>query len=113
MIALNRRVDACRREKLSGQFIEVLLAPSFEPEALEVLHGRKTYACSSFPAGPTRSERVEGRTVLGGQLVQTHDEVTETREQMRTMTAAQPGEEQWQDLCSPGGCAATCAPTRS
>ena len=98
VIALNRPVDGAAAEKLSGQFIEVLLAPSFEPEALEVLQRKKNVRLLELPGWPQRSERVEGRSVLGGQLVQTHDEVTETREQMRTMTAAQPGEEQWQDL---------------
>ncbi len=98
VIALNRPVDAAAAEKLSGQFIEVLLAPSFEPAALEILQQKKNVRLLELPGWPQRSERVEGRSVLGGQLVQTHDEVTETREQMRAMTAAEPGEEQWQDL---------------
>ncbi|HTY98078.1 MAG TPA: bifunctional phosphoribosylaminoimidazolecarboxamide formyltransferase/IMP cyclohydrolase [Solirubrobacteraceae bacterium] len=98
VIALNRPVDAAAAEKLSGQFIEVLLAPSFDPEALEVLQQKKNVRLLELPGWPRRSERVEGRSVLGGQLVQTHDQVAETREQMRTMTAAEPGEEQWQDL---------------
>ena len=98
VIALNRPVDAGAAERLSGQFIEVLLAPSFEPEALEILQQKKNVRLLELPGWPRRSERVEGRSVLGGQLVQTHDEVTETREQMRTMTTAEPDEEQWQDL---------------
>jgi phosphoribosylaminoimidazolecarboxamide formyltransferase/IMP cyclohydrolase len=36
--------------------------------------------------------------VLGGQLVQTRDVVSETRAQMSVMTEAQPSERQWQDL---------------
>ena len=36
--------------------------------------------------------------MLGGQLVQTRDVVSETREQMSVMTDAQPSEQQWQEL---------------
>jgi phosphoribosylaminoimidazolecarboxamide formyltransferase / IMP cyclohydrolase len=98
VIALNRPVDVAAAEKLSGQFIEVLLAPSFEPGALELLQEKKNVRLLELPEWPVRTEEVEARSVLGGQLVQTHDEVTETREQMDAMTSAEPGEQQWQDL---------------
>jgi phosphoribosylaminoimidazolecarboxamide formyltransferase/IMP cyclohydrolase len=98
VIAINRPVDESAAEKLSGQFIEVLLAPSFEPAALEILQAKKNVRLLELPDWPRRTEGVEGRTVLGGQLVQTRDEVTETRLQMRSMTATEPTEQQWQDL---------------
>ena len=98
VIALNRPVDRVAAEKLSGQFIEVLLAPSFEPAALEILQTKKNVRLLELPDWPARNERVEARAVLGGQLVQTHDEVAETREQMHAMTTAEPDEQQWQDL---------------
>jgi phosphoribosylaminoimidazolecarboxamide formyltransferase/IMP cyclohydrolase len=41
---------------------------------------------------------VEGRPVIGGQLVQTRDVVVETAEQMRVVTAKAPSEEQWRAL---------------
>ncbi len=36
--------------------------------------------------------------MIGGQLVQTHDVVSETREQMRAMSAREPSESEWRDL---------------
>jgi phosphoribosylaminoimidazolecarboxamide formyltransferase / IMP cyclohydrolase len=36
--------------------------------------------------------------VIGGQLVQTHDVVAETREQMSTTSARQPSEQEWRDM---------------
>ncbi|HUH80143.1 MAG TPA: bifunctional phosphoribosylaminoimidazolecarboxamide formyltransferase/IMP cyclohydrolase [Solirubrobacteraceae bacterium] len=98
VIALNRPVDVAAAEKLSGQFIEVLLAPTYEKAALEILCQKKNVRLLELPDWPARTERVEGRAVLGGQLVQTRDEVSETREQMSAMTAVQPTEQQWQDL---------------
>jgi phosphoribosylaminoimidazolecarboxamide formyltransferase/IMP cyclohydrolase len=98
VIALNRPIDAATAEKLSGQFIEVLLAPEFEPDALEVLRAKKNVRLLELRDWPERVEQVEGRTVLGGQLVQTRDVVSETRDQMRLLSSAQPTEAQWQDM---------------
>ncbi len=100
VIALNRHVDAQCAQRLSQQFIEVLLAPRFEPAALEILTAKKNVRLLELADWPARSHEVEGKPVLGGQLVQTRDLVTETREQMRVMSdpAAKPTESQWEDL---------------
>jgi phosphoribosylaminoimidazolecarboxamide formyltransferase/IMP cyclohydrolase len=98
VIALNRRVDRACAEELAKQFIEVLLAPGYDPDALEVLQGKKNVRLLELAQWPTPSYEVEAKQVLGGQLVQTRDVVTETREQMRVMTEQQPSEAQWDDL---------------
>jgi phosphoribosylaminoimidazolecarboxamide formyltransferase / IMP cyclohydrolase len=98
VIALNRRVDAQCAKALSQQFIEVLLAPGFDADALAVLSEKKNVRLLELPRWPAPSHEVEGKPVIGGQLVQTHDVVTETRDQMRVLTRAAPSEEQWQDL---------------
>jgi phosphoribosylaminoimidazolecarboxamide formyltransferase/IMP cyclohydrolase len=98
VIALNRRVDAECARALAGQFIEVLLAPGFDPDALEVLSEKKNVRLLELPEWPARANEVEGKPVLGGQLVQTRDVVSETREQMAVMGATAPSEQQWQDM---------------
>lgn len=100
VIALNRHVDAQCAQRLSQQFVEVLLAPRFEPAALEILTAKKNLRLLELGDWPASSSEVEGKPVLGGQLVQTRDVVTETREQMRVMghRAAKPTESQWEDL---------------
>jgi len=99
VIALNRPVDRACAESLSEQFIEVLLAPGFDPAALEVLTQKRNVRLLELPDWPAPSREVESKPVIGGQLVQTRDVVTETREQMRVMGAtAQPTEAQWDDL---------------
>ena len=69
-------------------------------------------AARTGPRPRTRSKR---KPVIGGQLVQTRDVVTETREQMSVLTRARSrASSEWQTTCcSPGRSAATCAPTRS
>ncbi len=98
VIALNRRVDRACAQALAGQFIEVLLAPGFDDDALAVLTEKKNVRLLELAQWPPPSHEVEGKPVLGGQLVQTRDVVSESREQMRVLTAAAPTEEQWEDL---------------
>jgi phosphoribosylaminoimidazolecarboxamide formyltransferase/IMP cyclohydrolase len=98
VIAINRPVDAdCARE-LAGQFIEVLLAPSYDQDALAVLQEKKNVRLLELREWPPPSREVESKPVIGGQLVQTRDVVEETREEMQVVTEGEPGEEQWRDL---------------
>jgi phosphoribosylaminoimidazolecarboxamide formyltransferase/IMP cyclohydrolase len=98
VIALSRRVERELAEELGKQFIEVLLAPGYDPDALELLKEKKNVRLLELPDWPAPSHEVEGKEVLGGQLAQTHDVVSETREQMRVLSAAQPSERAWQDM---------------
>jgi len=98
VIAINRRVDRAAAERLSEQFIEVLLAPGFDADALALLQEKKNVRLLELADWPEPAGEVEAKPVIGGQLVQSRDEVSETREQMRVLSAAQPGEQQWQDM---------------
>jgi len=98
VIAVNRRIDLACAQQLAKQFIEVLLAPGFEPGALALLQEKKNVRLLELPHWPAPAHEVEAKPVIGGQLVQTRDVVTETREQMNVLTATQPSEPQWQSL---------------
>ena len=98
VIAINRPVDAVLAAKLNEQFIEVLLAPRFQPDALEVLQQKKNVRLLELADWPEPSREAESKPVLGGLLVQTRDVVSETREQMRVLTARQPSEDEWEDM---------------
>ena len=98
VIAVNRRVDRAFAQALSRQFIEVLLAPGYDEDALEVLTEKKNVRLLELSQWPEPTPEVEGKPVMGGQLSQTRDVVSETREQMRTLTKRAPEEEQWGDL---------------
>ncbi len=98
VIVVNRRVDEAFARELSKQFIEVLLAPGFELDALEVLGEKKNVRLLELAHWPEPAHEVEGKPVIGGQLVQTRDVVTEKREQMSVLTEQQPTEAQWESL---------------
>ncbi len=98
VIVVNRRVDRDCAEELGKQFIEVLLAPGYDVGAIEVLAQKKNVRLLELANWPAESHEVEAKPVTGGELVQTRDVVTETREQMRVISEKEPSEEQWRDL---------------
>ncbi len=98
VIALNRPVDEGCARAISDQFVEVLLAPSFEPQALAVLTEKKNVRLLELPDWPEPAGGLEAKPVIGGLLVQDRDEVSETPDQMRVVTSRQPGEREWADL---------------
>ncbi len=104
VITINRKVDLVCAQALSKQFVEVLLAPAFDADALEVLTEKKNVRLLELPDWPPprgageRGEGMEEKPVIGGVLSQSRDIVFETREQMHVMSTAAPVEEQWEDL---------------
>ena len=75
IVALNRTLDAATAEEIAKLFLEVVIAPDADEEALAVLrHARRTCACCWPARCPIR--RAAGMTlksVAGGFLVQTRD----------------------------------------
>jgi phosphoribosylaminoimidazolecarboxamide formyltransferase / IMP cyclohydrolase len=98
VIAVNRPVDLAFARELSKQFIEVLLAPGYDAAALQELQVKKNVRLLELGDWPPPLREVESKPVIGGQLVQTHDVVSETREQMRVTSARQPSEQEWRDM---------------
>ncbi|PRY13387.1 bifunctional phosphoribosylaminoimidazolecarboxamide formyltransferase/IMP cyclohydrolase [Kineococcus rhizosphaerae] len=74
VIAANRVVTAAMAEQVAPVFTEVVIAPGFEPEALEVLQAKKNVRLLQLPEGYSRAGQ-EWRHVSGGVLVQTLDAV--------------------------------------
>ena len=98
VIAVNERVDREFAGALAKQFIEVLLAPGFDEDALAVLGEKKNVRLLELSPWPEPHHEVEGKPVIGGQLVQTRDVVSETRKQMRVLSKLEPDEQQWESL---------------
>ena len=96
--ALNRPVDKALAGRLSEQFIEVLIAPEYDEDALEVLQQKE--AIRIFEDKERRAHQIEPdiKRVRGGILVQDPDGSPEPRELMEVATKTQPTEEQWADL---------------
>lgn len=73
VIAANGVVTRAAAEQIAPVFTEVVVAPGFEPEALEILQAKKNVRLLVVDTPPTTS--VETRPVSGGLLVQSTDRV--------------------------------------
>ncbi|MDO4606746.1 MAG: bifunctional phosphoribosylaminoimidazolecarboxamide formyltransferase/IMP cyclohydrolase [Bowdeniella nasicola] len=74
IIAVNRPVDRKLAEQIKPIFTEVVIAPDFDDDALEVLTAKKNLRLLRAPA-PAR-DGLEMRPVSGGMLVQERDVLT-------------------------------------
>ena len=75
VIAANREVTLDMAEAVAGIFTEVIVAPSYSPEAVTVLSQRKSLRILVLPRDFARPER-EFKQVSGGVLVQDPDRYT-------------------------------------
>lgn len=74
VIATNRPMTLAAAEQIADVFTEVVLAPDFEEEALEVLRRKKNIRLLQLPA-LDEPDPVEFRAISGGTLVQSVDAV--------------------------------------
>jgi len=96
IVAINRTVTAELAAELAPIFTEVVVAPDYEPDALEILTAKVNLRVLSAPAPAIPARDV--RSIDGGLLVQQSDVVPVDRAAWRVVTVAQPTAEQWRDL---------------
>jgi phosphoribosylaminoimidazolecarboxamide formyltransferase/IMP cyclohydrolase len=94
IVACNVPVDAVTAEKLSELFLEIVVAPAFEDDALEILKKKKNLRIIRAPHAPR--ERRECTSVDGGLLVQDADR--RLLEKWEVVTKAAPLPEDIPDL---------------
>lgn len=71
IVAFNKKVDKATAEELVRTFLEIVIAPEFEEEALEILYVKKNLRVISCNVKP--EEMLEFVSVDGGILVQNRD----------------------------------------
>lgn len=95
IVALNRPVSKELAEKLHEIFLEIIVAPSFDEEAVEVLSKKKNIRLLTLDfANGSKGEKVL-TSVEGGLLVQDLDELSLADAEVKVATKRQPTEEEW------------------
>jgi phosphoribosylaminoimidazolecarboxamide formyltransferase/IMP cyclohydrolase len=99
VIALNRPVDRALAEALSQQFVEVLFAPGYDDDALEVLTQKPNIRILQNDERrlPNPGEP-ELKQVTGGLLVQDRDGGLEERASMEVVSRRAPTDQEWSDM---------------
>jgi phosphoribosylaminoimidazolecarboxamide formyltransferase/IMP cyclohydrolase len=105
IIAFNRPLDGAAAQAVSKQFVEVLIAPQFSPEALEVFKAKANVRLLQIalpPGGRTAWEQgrnlMDVKRVGSGLLMQTADNRELTLGELKVVTKKQPTPEQLRDL---------------
>ena len=98
IVAVNREVDKATAELMAPIFLEVVVAPSFSEEALEVLRKKKNLRLLRLPHIEKHDYTApKAKTVLGGLLIQDMD-LQLLDGEMKTVTERKPTEKEMEDL---------------
>jgi phosphoribosylaminoimidazolecarboxamide formyltransferase/IMP cyclohydrolase len=92
----NREIDKKCADEINKIFFEVIIAPSYKEEALEILMQKKNRIILRI-----KDFQVTGnhfRTVLNGVLVQQRDSKTENESDLKTMTHKEPTASEKRDM---------------
>jgi phosphoribosylaminoimidazolecarboxamide formyltransferase/IMP cyclohydrolase len=99
IIALNRPLDKATAEEITKIFVEVIIAPSVEPAALEVLKKKDKIRVLATGEMPKREAlpRIVTR-IAGGFLVQDADNAHINKSELKVVTKRQPTEQELNDM---------------
>lgn len=102
IVAANRTIDAATAEQLSNIFLEIVIAPDFAPDALDILQRKKNIRLLRLsgldaPAAERKPEWLV-TSVAGGMLVQQSDVHNLNVAELKTVTNREPTPEELKQL---------------
>jgi phosphoribosylaminoimidazolecarboxamide formyltransferase/IMP cyclohydrolase len=97
IVAFNRTVTAAAAEAMDSVFYEVVVAPGYEPPALEMLQKKRNLRLLSVEAQPG-TQAYDIRPISGGMLVQAPDAIDEDPAAWKTVTERAPTDVEMEDL---------------
>ena len=92
VIAMNKQCDELVAEEISKVFVEIVLAPSFTKEALEIFSTKKNLRVLEVGNIKPREKLLEVRNVVGGIIVQETDTSVIQKQDLKTVTTAKPSD---------------------
>jgi phosphoribosylaminoimidazolecarboxamide formyltransferase/IMP cyclohydrolase len=99
IVALNRPLSSQTAAEILKTFCEVIIAPSIEPEALEILKQKEKIRVLTTGQMPDpKQHRREVRSIAGGLLVQDVDNGYITEQDLRVVTEREPTDQEIRDM---------------
>lgn len=95
IIIFNKKLDLEAASEADKIFSEIILAPGYEKDALDLLIKKKNRRLVSFKFS---SESNELRKISGGYLYQDRDNIVLKREELKVVSKKQPTEKQIEDM---------------
>lgn len=99
IVALNRTVDQKTAEEINNIFIEIVIAPAYDKEALEILKGKKNIRILQLEALKNMEKiQLEIKTIGGGLLIQEEDNKNFDSKDLKVVTDRKPTDEEMSNL---------------
>ena len=98
IVVTNKEVDGVAAKAISEIFFEVLIAPEYTNEALEVLFEKKNRIILKQLASTRELPNTQYRSLLNGVLMQDKDNTIEAAENLKLVTSRKPTEKEIEDL---------------
>ncbi|MHC1721958.1 MAG: bifunctional phosphoribosylaminoimidazolecarboxamide formyltransferase/IMP cyclohydrolase [Aminipila sp.] len=99
IVAANRTIDAGTAEEMSKIFLEIVIAPDFTEEAMEILTQKKNIRLLKLESILKKTEgQIDIKKVSGGLLVQDTDDILFDEEEMKVVTDRIPTEREMEDM---------------
>ena len=98
IVAVNRELTAEVAAGMKPIFLEIVIAPSFTPEALEILSSKKNLRVLKVDMTPDTKPQMQYISVCGGMLAQQLDTCVEKLTADMCVTKAKPTEAQMRDI---------------
>ncbi|MBK5444606.1 MULTISPECIES: bifunctional phosphoribosylaminoimidazolecarboxamide formyltransferase/IMP cyclohydrolase [unclassified Peribacillus] len=98
IIALNREVDKATAEKLHEIFLEIIIAPGFTEEAVEVLTSKKNLRLLTIDFNSAKKPERKLTSIEGGLLIQDRDAHSLKDAEVKVATKREPTLEEWKAL---------------
>ena len=98
IVVTNRKVDAEAAKAINEIFFEVVIAPDYSQDALNILFQKKNRIILRQKPTDSKISNTQLRSVLNGVLVQDKDSSVQTRSDLKVVTANAPTEKETEDL---------------
>ncbi|WP_087974671.1 bifunctional phosphoribosylaminoimidazolecarboxamide formyltransferase/IMP cyclohydrolase [Oceanobacillus rekensis] len=98
IIACNREIDVATAEKLSEIFLEIVIAPGFTEDALEILTRKKNIRLLELELKKSETVTKKLTTVSGGVLIQNSDNGIVGIEDLTVATKRKPTDDELENL---------------
>ena len=92
----NTKIDLATAQEINKLFCEVVIAPSYDEEAIAVLEEKKNRIILIQNEVALPAKQV--RTCLNGLLIQERNDITDTKGQLKTVTTTEPTAQEVEDL---------------
>jgi phosphoribosylaminoimidazolecarboxamide formyltransferase/IMP cyclohydrolase len=96
ILITNAEIDKAAAEEITKIFFEVIIAPAYEPEALDVLKQKKNRILLTQKQNPESARQY--RSLLNGVLVQEKDVSIQTAADLKTVTTLSPSKQEIEDM---------------